>query len=119
VKAIKRPAHYTPVTGDHAALARKGKALFNDESLSLNETSCAACHDGHAMFKKSFSNPYPHHVNMAKAKFDIDPIHLDEMVQLCMIVPMASKPFAWDSQELAAMVAYLQDVQRDFIKAQK
>ncbi len=52
---------------------------------------------------------------MAQSRFGIDSIHLDEMVQLCMIVPMESHPLPWDSEELAALVAYVQDVQKQFI----
>jgi hypothetical protein len=36
------------------------------------------------------------------------------MVQLCMVIPMASKPLAWDSKELAALSAYSLEVQKTF-----
>jgi cytochrome c len=37
-------------------------------------------------------------------------VSLDEMVQFCMVVPMAAKPLAWDSKELAALTAYAGEV---------
>jgi hypothetical protein len=44
-------------------------------------------------------------------------VALDEMVQFCMVVPMASKPLPWESKELAALTMYAQEVQKGFIKA--
>ncbi len=92
-----------------------GKKLFHDTSLSTNGGSCATCHADHGLFKSTFLQPYPHRVNMAKSRFGLNSIHLDEMVQLCMVVPMESKPLPWNSKELAALVAYVEDVQQSFI----
>ncbi len=33
------------------------------------------------------------------------------MVQFCMNVPMATDPLPWDSQELAALVAWVDNIQ--------
>ncbi len=51
---------------------------------------------------------------MAKERANLDTIRLDEMVQLCLVVPMASKPLPWDSRELAALTAYAGAVQKSF-----
>ena len=37
-----------------------------------------------------------------------------EMVNFCMIVPMQDEPLAWDSEELAALTAWVEHIQADF-----
>jgi hypothetical protein len=37
------------------------------------------------------------------------------MVQFCLVQPMASVPLPWESRPLAALTAYSQEVQRNFI----
>lgn len=108
--AIRRPAGYKPTKGD-AAL---GEKLWSDTKLSSNGMSCNTCHQSHAAFQASFAKPYPHTVAMAKDKAGVKTIHLDEMIQACMVMPMASKPLAWDSKELAALTAYTQSQQKSF-----
>lgn len=51
---------------------------------------------------------------MARDQLGRDPIHLDEMIQGCMVMPMAAPPLAWDSKELAALTAYVQTLQKTF-----
>jgi len=41
-------------------------------------------------------------------------VRLDEMVQFCMLAPMAAKPFPWDSRELATLTAYAAEVQKSY-----
>lgn len=53
-------------------------------------------------------------VAMAKDRASLDKITIDEMVQLCMVVPMAAKPLPWNSKELAALSAYSLEVQKTF-----
>ena len=105
-----RPAGYQPIAGD----AKLGEQLFNDIKLSTNGMSCASCHANHGNFSASFANPYPHTVMMAKDKLGRETVHLDEMIQACMVMPMAAKPLAWDSKELAGLVAYVKVLQRTF-----
>ena len=107
---ITRPAGYKPIAGD----ARLGEKLFNDVKLSTNGMSCATCHANHGAFKASFAKPYPHTVAMAKEQLGRKTVYLDEMIQGCMVMPMAAKPLAWDSKELAGLVAYLQVQQKSF-----
>ncbi|NMM10288.1 MAG: hypothetical protein HHJ16_08450 [Polaromonas sp.] len=107
---ITRPAGYKPIAGD----ARLGEKLFNDVKLSTNGMSCATCHANHGAFQASFAKPYPHTVAMAKEQFGRKTVYLDEMIQGCMVMPMAAKPLAWDSKELAGLVAYLQVQQKSF-----
>ncbi len=72
------------------------------------------------MFAASFAKPYPHRVAMASDQTGMDEIDLDEMVQFCLVVPMAAPPLDWNSRELAALTAYsgsLQEVYRRSVGA--
>ncbi|HRK57741.1 MAG TPA: hypothetical protein PLQ67_09495, partial [Burkholderiaceae bacterium] len=106
LKAIQRPAHYRPYQGQQADLVAEGKALFADTKLSSNGLSCQSCHVGGGAYQASFAQPYPHPVAMASEN-GFEAIHADEMVQLCMVKPMAAQPLAWDSKALAALTAYV------------
>jgi len=108
--SITRPAGYKPMAGD-AAL---GEKLFKDTKLSTNGMSCASCHANHGAFQASFAKPYPHTVAMAKEQLGRKTVHLDEMVQGCMVMPMAANPLPWDSKELAALTAYTASLQKTF-----
>ena len=108
--SITRPAGYKPLVGD----TDLGEKLFNDTKLSTNGMSCASCHANHGAFQASFAKPYPHTVAMAKEQLGRKTVHLDEMVQGCMVMPMATKPLPWDSKELAALTAYTASLQKSF-----
>jgi cytochrome c len=105
-----RPPGYKPLKGDPGA----GKALFNDTKLSSNGMSCASCHANHGAFSSSFAKPYPHTVAMARDRLGRKSVYLDEMVQACMIMPMAAKPLPWNSTELADLSAYVSELQKTF-----
>lgn len=105
-----RPAGYKPKVGDPIA----GEKLFNDNKLSTNEIACATCHANNASFNASFAKPYPHNVAMANDNLGIKSIHLDEMIQACMIMPMQAKPLSWNSKELADLTAYVTQLQKTF-----
>ncbi|WP_151703029.1 hypothetical protein [Nitrincola alkalilacustris] len=112
---MTRPADYTPyTTADREALLKTGAALFADTSLSSNGLSCASCHNDLAGYMQTFANPYPHPVHMASSMFGMDQVHLDEMVQLCMVAPMAADPLPWGSMELAALTAFMEEEQKRF-----
>ncbi|SFR66287.1 Di-haem cytochrome c peroxidase [Marinobacter daqiaonensis] len=112
--AVQRPSDYQPHEGDARALAEKGKALFSDTSLSTNGLSCQTCHANGAGYADTFSKDYPHSVEMAKTDFGLDQVTLDEMVQVCMVAPMAAQPLEWDSEELAALTEYMRVEQENF-----
>jgi hypothetical protein len=116
---VTRPADYKPYQGDHAALVSEGAKLFKDTSLSTNGMSCNSCHNNNGMFQTTFAQPYPHYVQMANDQFKIKAVHADEMVQLCMVAPMAAQPLPWDSRELAALTAYVTEQQKVFAKQHK
>ena len=107
---ISRPAGYVPRAGDPTA----GKVLFSDTKLSSNGMSCATCHAKYGAFNPTFAQPYPHTVAMSKNQFHHDPVYLDEMIQGCMIGPMATKPLPWNSQELADLTAYMAIYQKGY-----
>jgi cytochrome c len=112
---VTRPAGTKLAAGPPADLLKHGEQLWNDKKLSTNGMACQTCHVGNASFKASFAKPYPHPVAMVSEKAGMKQVRLDEMVQLCLVVPMAAKPLPWDSPELAALTAYTADVQKRFM----
>lgn len=110
-----RPAGYKPLVGDPVL----GEKLFNDTKLSTNGMSCASCHANYGSYSNSFAKPYPHTVTMARDQLGRKKVYLDEMIQACMVMPMAAKPLPWDSQELAALVAYVEQQQKTFKPAKR
>ncbi len=97
-------------------LVAMGGELWNDKSLSsTGTTACSSCHTGYAMINASFAEPYPHPVKMAKERAGLDQVTAAEMVQLCMVIPMAAEPLAWGSAELAALSAHVKDIQSGFV----
>lgn len=115
-KLVTRPNGTEPYQGDMLALVTEGRDLWNSKAISRNNSvSCSTCHqDGTTMLQPGFAKPYPHSVQMAKDAAGMESITLEGMVQLCMIKPMQSKPFAWDSRQLAALTAYTSVLQRTF-----
>jgi len=112
---VKRPAGTLLAKGNHNELVKEGKVLWNDTKLSSNGMSCNTCHQNNAAFSASFAKPYPHKIGMVKERAGIKgAVRLDEMVQFCMLAPMAAKPFPWDSRELAALTAYAAEVQKSY-----
>lgn len=105
-----RPFGYKPLKGDPEA----GKLLFNDTKLSTNGMACASCHANHSAFSTSFAKPYPHTVAMARDQLGRKKVHLDEMIQACMVMPMAAQPLPWNSKELANLSSYLAELQKSF-----
>lgn len=117
---IIRPKGSPAFVGDHAGLIVKGEQLWNDKSLSKKgKTACSSCHKTSTkMFKKTFLDAYPHNVKMVNKKAKLDSITIEGMVQFCMVVPMKNEPLAWDSEDLAALTAYVEGVvQRNYIEA--
>lgn len=95
---------------------RRGEALFSDKRLSTNDMSCITCHADLQSFNDSFRRPYPHKVQMAQDMAGLDEVSAETMVQFCMLVPMAARPFAWSSPDLTALTAYVTKLQGDFAR---
>ena len=113
-KRITRPAGTKLAVGKQSDLISEGERLWKDAKLSTNGLSCETCHRGFASFNAGFAKPYPHPVGMVSERAGLKQIHMDEMVQICLIVPMQSKPLPWDSRALAALTAYTANVQKQF-----
>lgn len=114
---VTRPVGSQRYHGKRSRLVKQGKELWNDSSLSTNGLTCNNCHMNNQAFLASFTKQYPHEVAMAKG-MGISSIQIDEMVQLCMVNPMANEPLPWDSRELAALSAYSVDVaQTNYVAA--
>lgn len=113
-KLVTRPAGTSLFKGDPAALVKDGEGLFKDQKLSTNGLSCNSCHEDNKSFMPGFAEPYPHAVAMAVEMSRMKSVHLDEMIQFCMVAPMEAKPLAWDSRELAALAAYVGELQKKF-----
>lgn len=112
--AVKRPASYQPNRGNPCKLAKKGEKLFYDTTLGSNGMSCSSCHNGLTGYNPSFALSYPHQVAMAQERLGMESIELDEMVQFCIQVPMEGQSLPWKSKELAALTAYVSNVQQQF-----
>jgi cytochrome c len=105
---VTRPEGTALHDAPRAELEARGAELFADASLSTNEMSCVTCHADFAQYNDTFAEPYPHFVQMGSDMAGLDEVTAAEMVQLCMIVPMAAEPLPWDSVELAALTAYVE-----------
>ncbi|TDR52251.1 di-heme cytochrome c peroxidase [Halomonas ventosae] len=117
--AVARPEGYSPAyseTGDNPQeMLARGEELYYDTSLSSNGLACASCHgsDGQDMgYSETFERPFPHRVAMAANQFGMSEVHADEMVQICMVAPMAAEPLEWGSEELTSLAAYMVEVQK-------
>lgn len=113
-KLVTRPADTQLTQMSEGAALKLGKILWMDTELSSNGLACQSCHANNAAFKPSFAEDYPHAVQMAVDQAGVKLVHLDEMIQFCMLAPMATQPFPWDSEELAALTAYTAAQQKVF-----
>ncbi len=111
---VMRPAGSSLYPGDKMQLVAEGKWLWEDKSLGTNGLACNSCHIKNGNLNKSFLKPYPHYVAMPHQRAGLKQVSADEMVQFCMIVPMAGKPLDWGSRKLAALTAYTEAVQKKF-----
>ncbi|WP_227369975.1 cytochrome-c peroxidase [Halomonas sp. M20] len=116
--AVTRPADYSPgykEDGENTQeLLTRGETLFNDTELSSNGLACASCHSGDQGYQATFEQAYPHQVVMGMNLYGMNEVHADEMVQICMANPMAASPLDWESMDLAALAAYVVNVQRNY-----
>jgi hypothetical protein len=113
-KDFLRPVGVGAPAASTQALVSRGKALWNDSSLGQSGLACQSCHVNSAALNATFAQSYPHQVAMPSQMAGVGAIHLDEMVQFCMVVPMQAKPLKWGSQDLAALTAYAAELQKGF-----
>lgn len=113
-KQVTRPSNYKPYQASQNELVNEGERLWKDTKLSGNGLTCNSCHQNHSSFSPTFANKYPHPVAMATAQAGVKEVHLDEMIQFCMVVPMSTKPLGWESKSLAALTSYVATLQTSF-----
>ncbi len=106
-----RPKGYQPVYQMKPDSVTRGRALFNDTKLSTNGRSCASCHQDADSFGPRFKQPYPHAAMNSKARFGVDKLNADEIIQICMQGPMKNAPMEWASREQIDLTNYLLKVQ--------
>jgi cytochrome c len=111
---ITRPANakaYKVTSRNHDEILERGATLWRDPLLSSNGLACQNCHIQGAGFNQTYAGVYPHKVGMVADQAGISsPISAEQMVQFCMVVPMAAKPLDWGSLDLAALTAYVEEV---------
>lgn len=112
--AVTPPADVSRYEAPREDLVATGERLFSDTSLSTNGMSCATCHAEFQNYNPTFAEPYPHFVQMGQAVAGLDEVTAEQMVQLCMMVPMSADPLAWESEELAALTAYVVELREEF-----
>ena len=62
----------------------------------------------------SFTDDFPHKVNMASNSYGVPSIYLDEMIQVCMRGPMESKILKWGSGEMNNLTVFMQEEHKRF-----
>lgn len=115
-RLIQRPTGYKPNYPLTAQAIKAGEAVFQNSKLSSNGLACASCHTNGQSYQSSFSKPFPHRVAMASEAYGLKSVELDEAIQMCMVGPMAAKPFDWKSTDLANLYAFISSEQQKFIK---
>ncbi len=102
--SIKRIRHAQ--VQDMKALIARGKKLWNDSSLSSNGLNCMSCHMENRLlhFDKN-KGVFPHYVKMPN-----DIVSFDQMVNFCLINPMASKQINPNGVDMTAFGAYYQSL---------
>ena len=108
--------HHTAIIGMLAEQA--GVKVSSDFGVHPSTLRYLEGHTNGMVYLDTFKNRYPHFVAMGKRDFGMDRVHLDEMVQICMVAPMVAEPLEWDSKELAALTEYTPQEQQKYIDKQ-
>jgi cytochrome c len=112
---FQQPKGAELASGTSSELVKRGEELWSDAGLGRSGLACASCHvDRYTLMKDGFDAPYPHYVEMPSQRAGVSEVSAAEMVQFCMIVPMADDPLPWDSRELAALTAWVERIQTGF-----
>jgi cytochrome c len=112
---FQQPKGVKLAKGSHSELVARGEELWNDRGLGKTGLACSGCHTNrYGLMKSTFDAAYPHFVEMPAQRAGVDEVSAAEMVQFCMIVPMADDPLPWSSEELAALTSYVEKIQTGF-----
>ena len=99
-----------------AALVAKGEALWSSREISSGGAACSDCHrNDYTLINTTFAEPYPHFVQMVDIRSNVKEVNAAEMVNFCMMAAMNSEPLAWDSDELAALTAYVENIRPGYV----
>ncbi len=84
---------------------KNGRNLFRDESLgdSHNDKSCRSCHKKESELAGTASKNYD-------SLFGYITRDVEDVINLCIVLPLKGKPYAKDSQEMADLLAYLRSI---------
>jgi len=94
----------------------QGEALWGSREISNGGAACSDCHrNDYTLINATFAEPYPHFVQMVDIRSGVKEVNAAEMVNFCMMAAMNSDPLAWDSQELAALTAYVENIQPAYV----
>lgn len=94
---------YIPAQG--VADVNNGRALFWDETLgeSTNNKSCRSCHKRESELIGTADKNYD-------SLFGFITRDVEEVINLCIVLPLKGKPYVKDSQEMADLIAYLRSI---------
>jgi cytochrome c len=99
-----------------AKSVENGKKLFSDKELGTSGLTCNSCHmEGGTKEGKmedmvipawdNLAPKYPKYFKMAERVYT-----LDQVVNFCIVNPLAGKALAWDDQKLTDLTAYCASV---------
>jgi hypothetical protein len=85
------------------AASAKGKRLWNDSTLGTTGFTCLSggCHSDFSNLGFDNNQLYPHYVEMAEKV-----VTLTQMINYCLINPMAGKALEADSDKMTAMASF-------------
>ncbi len=94
---------YTPLQRE--ADVDNGRALFRNRTLggSINTRSCRSCHKYESELAGVANKSY-------NSLFGIITRDLEDVINLCIVLPLKGKPYFNDSQEMADLIAYLRSI---------
>jgi len=113
---FKQPAGSELSAAKSAALVAEGEALWKSREVSNGAAACADCHrNDYTMINPTFAEPYPHSVQMVQLRSAEKEVNAAEMVNFCIVTAMNSEPLAWDSEQLAALTAYVENIRPGYV----
>ena len=95
---------YIPSQG--AGDIERGRILFRDEALggSGNDKSCHSCHKKERELAGVTRKNYD-------SLFGYITRDVEDVINLCIVLPLKGKPYVNDSQEMADLLAYLRSIE--------
>jgi hypothetical protein len=83
--------------------ANKGKKMWNDSHLGTTGFTCLSggCHGNFENLSLEKNKTFPHYVRMAEKV-----VTLSQIINYCLVNPMAGSALAEDSDEMTAMAAF-------------